>query len=327
MATTLSTQIPISTKALNFFRDVGAFLVLCLVGNPVSMFCLNMAFPGLAAKFAHNLTFCNEKMCKFYTKLALKWPYYWAMWWIDRKNLSKYSAEEQIDYFFDVDNSEKTLFALSPDAVVALMYDHSSIFQNVAMKYNLRDEMIDEVIRRAADNQPIWKNVFEKQLQKGTLPKKQAAALLRAAIDENRCGVSNYFRYHLCHYVKRCGLSDTLQHHLETSRASDDFKCKVLECLSHYKQKCAVRSHADTDNISVEEEWKLYCQENELCYEVQKEMTVAQYVIFHFAGCLLSEDAIVHFFKTGRDDMIKHIEEFEPKSNIIKAKMKLLELT
>lgn len=329
MATKFSPQLPISTKALNFLRDVGALLILCLLGNPVSMFCLNMASPSLAAKFAHNSRYFSGRMCNFYAKLALKWPYYWAMWWIDKENLPNYSANKQIEYFLDVDNSEETLLVMSTNAVKALIQGYPMTFENIAKNYNrLRDEMFEEIINRAMERWPFWRDVLEKRLKQGTLTKNQTVILVERAIEENHsASESQFIERCLCCYVKRCGLNDVLEKRIENCVSRGKFRNNVLDSLSQYKQKCTVRSLADLSNATTAEKWQDYCKNNSIGYDAQKEMTVEQYKIFHLAGKHLIDDVIAQFIKKGDENMISLIEQYEPKVNIIKAKMKILDLS
>ena len=56
-------------------------------------------------------------------------------------------------------------------------------------------------------------------------------------------------------------------------------------------------------------------------------MTIEQYKIFHLVGKHLIEDVIAQFIKRGDETMIRLIEQYEPKVNIIKAKMKILDLS
>ncbi|MBR1841077.1 MAG: hypothetical protein IJ778_02995 [Alphaproteobacteria bacterium] len=329
MATKFSPQLPISTKVLNFLRDVGALLVLCLLGNPVSMFCLNMVFPSLAAKFAHNSLIFSEEVCAFYTKRALKLPYYWAMWWIDKKNLPQYSANEQIEYYFNVDDSESTLFAMSTQAVKALIQGYPQVFEYIAENSGrLRDEMFEEIINRATKRLPFWRDVLEKRLKQGTLTKCQVTLLVEKAIEENHsASESQFIERCLCCYVKRCGLNDVLEKRIENCVSRGKFRNNVLDSLSQYKQKCTVRSLADLSNATTVEKWQDYCKNNSIGYDAQKEMTVEQYKIFHLAGKRLIDDVIAQFIKKGDENMISLINQYEPKINVIKAKMKILDLS
>ncbi len=328
MATKFSPQLPISTKALNFLRDVGALLILCLLGNPVSMFCLNIAFPSLAAKFAHNSLIFSEGMCAFYTKLALKLPYYWAMWWIDKRNLPQYSANEQIEYYFNVDSSESTLFAMSTQAVKALIQGYPQAFEYIAENSGrLRDEMFEEIINRATKRLPFWRDVLEKRLKQGTLTKCQVTLLVEKAIEENRYSSnSQYFGRNLFRYVKRCGLSEALEHRVKNCISYGGFRQEILDALSQYKQKCIVRSLSDFKKEQIREKWSEYCKNNMIGYEAQKEMTIEQYRDFHLVGKLLIVDVIAYHIENGNDNMIMLINQYEPEINIIKAKMKILNL-
>ena len=82
--------------------------VFVLLGNPLSMFVFNLLFPRYAAKFARNDTIFGAQIRAFYEYCALKWPFYWACWWMRLENLADYSVDRQISYFFKVSFNQKT---------------------------------------------------------------------------------------------------------------------------------------------------------------------------------------------------------------------------
>ena len=98
----------ISTQLSDFLIFIVRFFVFVLLGNPLSMFILNLLAPQKAAKFVKEQAFFGEKISAFYERLALKWPMFWARWWIKLENLSCCPAGLQAEYFLKVAVKNKT---------------------------------------------------------------------------------------------------------------------------------------------------------------------------------------------------------------------------
>lgn len=102
-----------ATKSIStWLSDSTIFIVrlfiFILFGNPLSMFVLNLLNPRGAAKFAKNQTLFGEKIYAYYESKALKWPFFWAKWWMKLEDIAKYPIERQIQYFFKVAIKNKT---------------------------------------------------------------------------------------------------------------------------------------------------------------------------------------------------------------------------
>ena len=102
-----------ATKSIStWLSDTTIFIVrlfiFILFGNPLSMFVLNLLNPRGAAKFAKNQTLFGEKIYAYYESKALKWPFFWAKWWMKLEDIAKYPIERQIQYFFKVAIKNKT---------------------------------------------------------------------------------------------------------------------------------------------------------------------------------------------------------------------------
>lgn len=98
----------ISTCLSDAMIFVVRLFVFILFGNPLSIFVFNLFAPRKTAEFTKNEAIFGDKIRDFYKCLAVKWPLFWARYWISIEDIYKSSVERQVQYFLKVAVKNKT---------------------------------------------------------------------------------------------------------------------------------------------------------------------------------------------------------------------------
>lgn len=340
-------------KARDFFAKMwdavlgflgGVVLVICC--NPLVMFFFNLFFPENAARFVREFIGFAEFWRDFYTRNALKWPYWWAQEWMTKENLHLCSPKKQVLYYQDNLNRSSVLKAMSSEAQVYLVRKHSEYMTEIIGLMRLTDDMFAEWLRQIVKKgykphpcgDPWWRNLYsplDYYLRTGKIPFSQVMILTRMAVAEHNnssCPLSQY----LYDYIERFGLNkkqleeiaqymcDNLYWHdvfaeEATTEAEKEhvrhekfrhFYNFLSEHQENYDQRVFARSHRLSNHT---EEWKTFCSNAaNICPAAQKEMDINQYTIFHEAGHKLSTKAIVYFLEYPDRMLHRLVFRYEP---------------
>ena len=298
-------------------------VLFLLFGNPLSMSLLNLLWPHDTAKFAQNSHIFGEKISAFYERMAMKWPFYWARWWMKLDKLKSYSPRRQVKYLFDIafpNHTEvealKAMQGLSlwPDAYDELFYKHGQkclplhnrdmkkrlktpqwYLHNVAvfMMQNVRlsTDALQNVIKWATNDYDM-RLALREYLASGKLNNSQFELLLNAVAKDKNGGDKNMLDL-LIDYIKRYGLEAQYMVQIQ-SQYPKDFVKLITEESTLYQQIQKVKSFKNTDEGR--HIWRLFCKETaEIPYEVQRLMSIEQYRIFHNVGHKLAPETIKEF--------------------------------
>ncbi len=136
----------ISTSLYDFCVGSYRLVVFILFGNPLSMCIYNLLAPRKTAEFAKNQALFGERLYAFYERMALKWPFYWAKWWMRLEDLGNYSVKQQIKYFFKVsfknDTAVAALKAMQKGKKFNLSWPES--YEELFCKYGERKLPVEE---------------------------------------------------------------------------------------------------------------------------------------------------------------------------------------
>ncbi len=313
----------ISSLLSDAFIFVFRLLVFILFGNPLSMCFINLLFPQLTAKFAHNKLYFGPKICAFYEEKALKWPFFWAKWWMKLEDISQYPVKRQIKYFFKVAFKNKTevkaLNAMKkpifwPDAFELLFFKYGNkklpypaechwkeegecsigyyvtitvadfMMRNTRLSYNA----LASVVEKAKHNDFTCEEL-KKYLATGALNESQLNLLIDAVSTNQGSGDFPMLGV-LMNYVKRYSLR---KEHWQRIRAQypKPFIELLEEAARTVEQARIVRSLKNTPEGH--RTWEKFCQETEEILPLtQGKMALWQYKIFHNTGHKLDDDAI-----------------------------------
>ena len=303
--------MPMSTKVLNLIGNAYIFIWWVLLCNPISMVLIHWIKPKLASQLAHDRLFCGDNTLKLYTKLAMKWPFKWAKWWLAPADLKNYKPAQQATYFIKVNGSLEALNALSAeaDALLTEMYPQkvAEIIQNMQLPNALFEQVL--ISERNAD--------LQSYIKKGTLPKEQISILMERAISDSKFTLQSNAMLMFLDYAERCGLSKDLRHEFFKEAQAVGFKRDIMHALLSYDQKCAVRQFSDFSFADSQSRWKRYLEEQgKLLIRPSLEMTVEQYDVFHKVGLKLYPEAVLAFLKRDLPEMHKRIFRYEPEHGI-----------
>ena len=307
-------QTPVSTKLMSLCVYGMASLFFLLAGNPLSMFLLNWRRPKTAAKFVRWEVLFGDRIRAFYTRLALKWPFKWAKWWIELDDLKNYSVSEQLIYQSEVRNDNEVFNAMSPEAWILCMKNgHVSRLSYVISAMDLRDDLFAALVDYTIAEQKE-SSLMKEYMHLGTLTKQKATILTDKAIAE-----SNQYPYGclariLCEYIERCNLRKDLLSKIAGSDATPDFKERVADAHQTHLQKCTVRDLACWKDENNPAKWRKFCKQNSKIYaHAQMEMDDEQYQIFHETGHLLDKAAIAYLICNTTPTYCRLIFHYEPK--------------
>ncbi len=333
----------ISSLLSDAFVFVFRLLVFIVFGNPLSMFLLNLLAPRKTVQFARNPHYFGPKLSAFYERQALKWPFFWAKWWMKLDDLSGYSVNWQIKYFLKVSFKNKTevetLKAMQknkifwPDPYEKLFFDYGK--RKLPLEKELRshtygecvvchyayvtvDEFMmrhvrlsykafESVVNRAVINDDM-RTELKKYLAAGAINAPHLDILIDAVSTQSSGGDLQMLGI-LIDYVKRYNLQSE-----HWKRIRDQYPEQFIELLEEAarsnKQVKFVRSLKDTAEDRAK--WEIFCKETtEILPVSQGKMTFWQYDIFHETEHQLCTDAILAFLRRSDKTLWKAVFERE----------------
>lgn len=313
-------DLPVTTQ---LFYLVGFLweLELFLIFNPLTLFVLNIFKPRWARSMAHFDALYDKKSQKFFTEQAKKWPWNWAKYWYTREELKDLSEKRQIDYYYDVDCSAKTLAAMSSEASLAVIDDGmGKNFEEFKQNINgikMSPELFRAFIQKSINEDDM--STLSDYLKRGTISKDLVECLFDEAGDFDNTWLASVFY----DYVERCGLGQEMLKNLLARSSSAKFKEEVEKRQNIYSQRLFAKSQRGS---KLTDAWLPYCKTvKEICPQAQMEMDSDQYHIFHSTGHHLDADAILHILGHNSDrTMAKLIFEYEPFFGMIRNDIKEL---
>ncbi|MBR3676667.1 MAG: hypothetical protein IKN71_06000 [Alphaproteobacteria bacterium] len=310
-------QTPVSTKLMSFCVYGMASVFFLLVGNPLSMFLLHWCRPQTAAKLVHCDVLFGDRIRAFYTRLALKWPFKWAKWWIKLDDLKNYSVDEQLIYLKDVRNDYDVFSAMSPEAWILCMKNgHISRLSYAMSNLDLRDDLFIALVDFTLAEQKE-SSLMKEYTHFGTLTQQKATILVDKAIAESKDYPEGCLARILCEYIDRCNLRKDLLNKIADSEATPEFKERVADAHQTHLQKCIVRDLACWKDEKNPAKWRKFCKLNSKIYAgAQMEMDEEQYKIFHETGHLLDKAAIAYLLCNTTPPYCRLIFRYEPKFGI-----------
>ena len=299
---------------------------LLLIFNPLTLFVLNIFKPRWARSMAHSDALYDKKSQEFFTEQAKEWPWHWAKWWYTREELKELSVERQLDYYYDVDCSAKTLAAMSTEASLAVIDDGmGNNFEG--FKKNINEIKMSPELFRAFIQKSIQEDdmsTLSDYLKRGTISKELVECLADEARDSTGGIYSNtWLALVFYDYVERCGLGQEMLKNLLERPSSAKFKEEVEKRQNIYSQRVFTKSQRGTMQTDA---WLAFCETTkEICPQAQMEMGLEQYHVFHKTGHTLDAEAILHILKHNYYSMIpKLIFEYEPNFGIANDDIKEL---
>jgi predicted RNase H-like HicB family nuclease len=287
---------------------------LLLIFNPLTLFVLNIFKPRWARTMAHSDALYDKKSQEFFTEQAKEWPWHWAKWWYTREELKELSVERQLDYYYDVDDSVKTLAAMSRKAAFRVIDDGlGNNFEGLKKNINeikMSPELFRVFIRKSFKDDDM--SVLSDYLKRGTLSKELVECLADEARESTTGIYSNtWLALVFYDYVERCGLGQDLLKTLFERPNSAHFKKEVERRQNIYSQRVFTKSQRGSKQIDA---WISFCETTkEICPQAQMEMGLDQYHVFHETGHTLDAEAILHILKHYSNlTMAQLIFKYEP---------------
>ena len=318
--------VPVSTMCFYIVFYMGAILLFAMLFNPLTLFIFNLFAPAFAAALVHKEDYCGKTICKFYTWLALKWPFRWAKWWITPDLLKNYTIEEQITYFQKVNNSKSTFWKLKPEAWVKLVKNNGYYpFSYLAEGIQKRDDLFTALLDLTISEQKV-RSLIREYMETGTLLKSQMNILIEKACTESETQDSGIVGRLLCDYIERCGISKELMTNITTNdKTSESLKKAVVDSVDAYLQKLTTKRLFDMDTFEKLEEWVEFCApDKKICVAAQKEMSYLQYQIFNQKGHHLDAAAIMHLLWNRGKNFAEMIFSNEPKFGILNNEIQFI---
>ncbi|MBR6355224.1 MAG: hypothetical protein IKR92_00070 [Alphaproteobacteria bacterium] len=291
--------------------------------NPLVLLVINLVAPAFAAAMVHTKDYCGKTVCKLYTRLALKWPFKWAKWWITPDLLQNYTIDEQITYFRLVNSSEEALWKLSPEAWARLVKNNGYFpFECLAKGMKERNDLFSALLDLTVSEQKV-RALIRGYMEAGTLPKTQAEILIEKACAESEKYASGVVGRILCEYIERCGISREMMENVTTcDKASEALKQAVVDSEDVYLQKLTTKRLFNMDTIEKIDEWAEFCaSKKKISVAAQKEMSALQYQMFHRNGHRLDARAIMHMLWYKDKDFAEMIFVNEPQFGILNDKI------
>lgn len=317
MATTNNSKsffdLPVTTQLVYLILTLLGFGFL-LILNPITLFVLNIFKPAWANDFAHSDELYSERCQKFFTRQAKEWPWHWAKWWYTREELKELSVERQLDYYYDVDCSAKTLAAMSTEAAFAVIDDalgnNSEDFKKNINEIQMSPELFRAFIVKSKKEDDM--STLSDYLKRGTISKDLAECLANEARKSTTGVYSNtWLALVFYDYVERCGLGQEMLKNLLERPSSAKFKEEVERRQNIYSQRVFTKSQRGTKQTDA---WLAFCETTkEICKQAQMEMGLDQYHVFHETGHTLDAEAILHILKHNSNlTMAQLIFKYEP---------------
>ena len=328
MATTNSKSFFDLSVTTQLFLLVGFLwkVQLLLIFNPITLFVLNIFKPRWARTMAHSDALYDKKSQEFFTEQAKEWPWHWAKWWYTSEELKELSVERQLDYYYDVDCSAKTLAAMSRKAAFRVIDDGlGNNFEGLKKNINeikMSPELFRVFIRKSFKEDDM--STLSDYLKRGTLSKELVECLADEARESTTGIYSNtWLALVFYDYVERCGLGQDLLKTLFERPNSAHFKKEVENRQNIYSQRVFTKSQRGSKSPHA---WLHFCgTTKEICKQAQMEMGLDQYYVFHETGHTLDAEAILHILSHNSDrTMAELIFEYEPKFGIANDDIKEL---
>lgn len=314
--------VPVSTMLAYLYYYIGATALFLVLLNPLSMFLINLFKPSFAAVLPREANLCGPRICRFYTKLALKWPFRWSKWWMTAEHLDKLSDKQQKIYYDEVCHDAEILQALRPKVWVEIMRNYSLVLSctdEIAEAVRKSNDLFAELLDLALAEQTTIP-LLRDYMHYGTLPKEQMNLLVSMVCTEGKNHESGRLCTELCHYIERCGIAKEM---LAKIINDDNVLPSVKEAVSKnnegYLQRIAVKHLYILSSKKDVREWREFCQQNKQIHVyAQQEMSADQYKIFHQCGHHLDSAAIAHLLwhSNGNPKLAEMIFKFEPKFGI-----------
>ena len=263
MATTNNSKsffdLPVTTK---LFYLVGFLweLELLLIFNPLTLFLLNIFKPSWAKTMAHSDALYDKKSQEFFTRQAKKWPWHWAKYWYTLEELKDLPENRQIDYYYDVDCSAKTLAAMSREAAFRVIDDglgnNFEDFKKNINEIKMTPELFRAFIQKSFKEDDM--STLSDYLKCGTLPKDLVESLADEAGNSTSGIYSNtWLALVFYDYVERCGLSNDLLKKLLERPNSAHFKKEVERRQGIYEQRVFTKSQRGSKSPHA---WLHFCE-------------------------------------------------------------------
>ena len=331
-----------STLLSDAFSFVFRLLVFVLLGNPLSMWFINLLFPRQAAKFARNELYFGPKIGAFYEQHALKWPFYWAKWWMRLEQLSLYGVEQQVKYFLKVSFKNKTevkaLEAMKrrtfwPNAFDILFFKYGNkklplksechwkevgecsvgywvdvTVADFMMRHTrLSYSALEAAIKRAVHND-FAREELQKYLATGALNESQLYLLIDAVATDSGSGDFQMLAV-LIDYVKRYNLRK--EHWLRIREHYPQPFIELLEEASHTVEQVKIVKSLQNTPEGRDTWQKFCCATTDILPVAQGRMALWQYDIFHNTGHKLDNDAILALLRRQDEKLWRLIFERE----------------
>lgn len=316
-------MVPVSTMCFYILFYMVAIIWFAVFLNPLTLLILNLVAPTLAATLVHNEAYCGNTVRNFYTRLALKWPFKWAKWWITPDLLQNYTTEQQMTYFRYVNGSENTLWKLSPKAWVKLVKNNGYFsFECLRDGILKRNDLFSALLDLTVSEQKV-RALIREYMGCGTLPKTQTEILIEKACTESEQYATGAVGRLLCEYIERCGISRELMANITTNdKTSETLKQAVIDSEDAYLQKLTTKRLFYLDTVEKINEWAEFCAPDKKIHVVaQQEMSALQYQMFHRNGHYLDAGAIMHLLWERGKDFAEMIFCNEPKFGILNDKI------
>ncbi len=235
MATTNSKSffdLPVTTQLVYLILTLLGFGFL-LILNPITLFVLNIFKPRWANDFAHSDELYSERCQKFFTWQAKKWPWHWAKWWYTSKEIGCMAEMKQLDYYYKVNHSIKTLNSMSIGSSAKVIGRDFEAFKKDIANINMSYNLFCAFIRASIEKDDM--SALGDYLKRGTLPKDQVKILSEYASDSTSGIYSNtWLALVFYDYVERCGLGKELFKTILERPSSAKFKAEVEKRLDAY---------------------------------------------------------------------------------------------
>ena len=321
------------------FEFVLFFCFLILLGNPVSMFFINLVMPSWAAVLAHYFAITLEwkSFLNFYRYLAKKMPYRWRKAWMKKDHeLSYYTDEDQYRF---VTEGEGKLSKISKNA--QQMY-----WQNICSA-NYTTPLIEDMRKEFIDACGCTDEMFRSLLIKGDYKTLNHAA--KKTLKYNKMAMLICYAFfgdtHLeqKHSFESKGSEEALKLLLRIiAREGIDAKfipiieaykvhrvqevSSIYEALNIYRQKVFANIITEKINKASDEKeifaalanWRKFCLNTDnICEDAQIQMNELMYNSFHETDHKMCESAIISFMQHSDLAMCEHIFKSEPEHGIL----------
>ncbi|MBP5134582.1 MAG: hypothetical protein J6Y91_01450 [Alphaproteobacteria bacterium] len=332
---------PISTIVFDFMKDTVDIVLFCVFCNPLSLFFMNLVWPAKASALVRSEFLFGPTACAWYTKQALKWPFLWAKYWISLDNLAQHNQALQMRYFMRYRPEEAVLKAMSQDAVEQLFCAHGNeklpiteqrrrkectgtvcwlhtltVAELIIRNFRLSYLMLHKAIQYEMYDE------LRNYVTHGALPAGQLQLLIEEVFKKEDFPLFGVLMEH----TKRYGLTDEQRQQI-LQHGKHSCARLLLEENTAYDQRKVVLHYYEMNVPKIRESWHCYCKNlynnNEVLFpEAQREMSVAQYKVFHATGNYLSPEGILDLLKSNDQRMWTEIFKLEPNHGLLNEKIK-----